>query len=306
MTGERRRWLEVAARILPVGASAGAGAGAGERDALLTEGLMALGGSAAEERDGWLVTFVLEPADAEAFVAHARLTLEALTGVSSVEVRTDWRADEDWTETWKRGLGARRVTDRIEVRPSWVEASGTPPAEIVVVIDPGMAFGTAEHGTTRGCLRLLDGIVAEGERTLDVGSGSGILAIAMARLGAREVVAADCDALACEALVENVGRNGVAPRVRCVHALVDDRWLSGQDPFDGVTANLQSGILEPLVPGLFDVLRPGGWLIVSGILDEEWAATSALLEREGFAPPVVDADGEWRSGVFRRTGATGR
>jgi len=293
MSGERRRWLELAVRS----------PSAGERQALLAEGLLALGGTAAEERDGWFVTYLPEPGDPTAFARRASVTLEELTGVAGIEVRTGWRADEDWTETWKRGLGARRVTERIEVRPSWVESAGTPRAEIVVVIDPGMAFGTAEHGTTRGCLRLLDRVVSEGDRTLDVGSGSGILAIAMARLGAREVVAAECDPLAYETLVENVERNGVGQRVRCVHALVDTAWLSGRGPFDGVAANLQSGILEPLVPGLFGALRPGGWLIVSGILDQQWRAASALLEREGFAPGDLDADGEWRSGLFRRAAA---
>lgn len=295
MSQRPRRWLELSARCLS----------AGEREALLPEALVALGGRGAEERAGWFVTYLTEPTDAVAFTERARTALEDATGLSGVEVRTAWRDDQDWAETWKRGLGPRRVTERILVRPSWARDGAAGPAEIVIVIDPGMAFGTAEHGTTRGCLRLLDGRVRPGERVLDVGAGSGILSVAMARLGAHEVVAAECDPLAHETLVENVERNGVAERVRCVHALVDAGWLAAHGTFDGVAANLQRGILDPLAAPLAAALADHGWLVVSGILEEEWPATVALLKRVGCECMAVDADGEWRSGLFRR-GAVGR
>lgn len=289
-----RRWLVLSARC-PSG---------GEREALLAEALLALGGAGAEERDGWFVTYLEEPADLEepagagAFAERARATLEEQTGLRGVEVRTDWRADEDWTETWKRGLGARRVTERIMVRPSWVP-SVAPEPPIVIEIDPGMAFGTAEHGTTRGCLRLLDGAVRDGDRVLDVGAGSGILSIAAARLGAGEVVAVECDPTAAQTLAENVERNGVEGRVACVEAIVDRAWLRAHGPFDGVAANLQSGILEPLAPALAAVLTPGGWLVVSGVLEAEWPNVRVCFERQGLWLEATDADGEWRSGLFR-------
>ena len=181
-----RRWLQVRVR-----ARADADLSSMSVDGLV-EGLLALGGRAAEERDGWYMTAIEEPSDLDAFVARARSTLAELTGSDAIDLEVEWRNHEDWAETWKRGLAPRWVTPRILVRPSWT----SPPAEIPaveIVLDPGMAFGTAEHGTTRGCLRLLDGVVQTGDRVLDVGSGSGILAIAAVLLGAAEVIAVEAD-----------------------------------------------------------------------------------------------------------------
>ena len=283
-----RRWLELRARC----------PAAPDRAELLAEGLVALGGRAVEERAGWYVTYLEEPPDAEAFVGDARARLTALTGLEDVELGTEWQAHEDWAETWKRGLEARRITERIVVRPSWTEPLDARPGEVEIVLDPGMAFGTAEHGTTRGCLRLLDRAVREADRVLDVGAGSGILAIAAARLGAREVIAIEGDPLACEALGENVARNGVEARVRVVEAWADVDTLQGHGEVSGVVANLETGVLLPLVPGLRGALAGGGWLIVSGILADEWPGVERALAAVGCTLESVDADGAWRSALL--------
>jgi ribosomal protein L11 methyltransferase len=284
-----RRWLELAAR----------GPDGDERAPLLAEGLLALGGRAVEERDAWFVTHVPAPEDAESYVEEARARLVAVSGMPHVQLLVREIPEEDWAESWKRGLGPRRITSRLVVTPTWhpVEAG---PDELVVVLDPGMAFGTAEHGTTRGCLRLLDQAVTRGARILDVGAGSGILAIAAARMGAAEVAAVEGDGLAQDVIHENVERNGVEGVVRCHPVWADATSLASLGPCDGVVANIESRTLVTLLPGFRSALKPAGWLILSGILDVEWDEVKASAEGAGFGLKALDEDGEWRSAWFVR------
>jgi ribosomal protein L11 methyltransferase len=287
------RWLELRAR-----AATPSAAGPEQDAAELADALVQLGGRAVEERDGWLVTHLPEPADAAAFVAEAGPRLSERLG-APVTVAFEWRAAEDWAETWKRGLAPRRLTPRLWVTPSW-HAAPSGPGEVVVVVDPGMAFGTAEHGTTRGALRLLDQVVTGGERVLDVGAGSAILAVAAALLGAADVVAIEGDEVASEYAHENIERNGVAERVRWIEGWADPVMLRHLGPADGVLANIESGVLRRLLPGLWDALRPGGWLILSGLPAEEWEGFAHDVVHAGFALKAVDEDSGWRSGRFRR------
>ena len=290
MSRPDRRWLELSVRC----------PSAGERAGLLAEGLVALGGRAVEERAGWFVTHLPhagDPADVEDRVASV---LESATGLTGLELRLDWRREEEWAETWKRGLGVRRITERIVVRPTWVEYAPASAHEIVIELDPGMAFGTAEHGTTRGCLRLLDRLVLRGDEVVDVGSGSGVLAVAAARLGASSVAAIEGDPLACEALRQNLAANAVAGRVRVVEAWADPRLLAAHEGASGVVANIETGILEPLFPALVRAVAPGGWLVLSGITTDEWPAVRGAIERLGAALLAEDADEGWISGAFRR------
>lgn len=290
MTGHGRRWLEVRAR----------GPEGDERNDLLADGLVAIGGRAIEERDGWFVTHVEEPEELAAFLEDARARLAEVSGLGVVELETSWKAHEEWAETWRKGLAPRRITERLVVRPSWTEVADAREDDLVIVLDPGMAFGTAEHGTTRGCLRLLDGAVAAGEHVLDVGSGSGILAIAAVLLGAADVVAVESDPLAWDAITENTEANGVSGRVRLEGRAADADWLRRQAPVGGIIANIETGVLMPLLPGFRDALAPGGWLILSGIPADEWPDMRAATEARSFGLVAMDADGEWRSGLFRR------
>jgi ribosomal protein L11 methyltransferase len=222
-------------------------------------------------------------------------------GVPLERVTWSWQRQEDWAELWKRGLDTRRITHRIVVHPSWLEPS-TEPGDIVIQVDPGMAFGTAEHGTTRGCLRLLDKLVAPGDSVLDVGAGSGILSVCAALLGAADVLAVDMDPLAVSAAVENAERNGVAAVVQVEERRVTESWLRALTPRDGVVANLETSLVLPLLSGLVAATHHPGWLVLSGIL---------LPEREDVLEAVrgqaahlelrhEEVDGEWWTGAFCR------
>jgi ribosomal protein L11 methyltransferase len=290
MSVSGRRWLELRARCRS----------AGERAALLTDGLLAIGGRAVEERGGWFVTHLEEPEDLDDCLSVVSSALTAITGLDAIEVVCEWQAHEDWAEVWRTGIRARRVGQRIVVRPSWIEHTAAGDDDIVIVLDPGMAFGTAEHGSTRGCLRLLERAVRRGDRVLDVGAGSGILSIAAAALGAGSVVAFEGDRLACEALIDNVTRNGVEDRVRVVEEWVDEGGPRAHRPASGIVANLERGILLPLLPGLVTALESDGWMIVAGILEAEWPDVERALEEQGLDTLYTDTDEGWRSGLLTR------
>jgi len=259
--------------------------------------LVELGGLGVEEVDGELITYLPPPEDVEGFLVEARRFLCEGSGSSELAVGWLWQPHEEWEVLWRRGLGPRRITDRITVVPSWESLAPTE-GEILLTLDPGMAFGTAEHATTRGCLRLMDRRVSEGSRVADVGAGSGILSIAAALLGAREVLALEMDPLACEVAVENASANGVRERVRVVQEIVFAGGPIRGHPFDGVVANLQSTLLNPLFSTFMKSLDPAGWLIVSGVLQEECEGVLESAMEAGFSMAEEDREGLWWSGAF--------
>jgi ribosomal protein L11 methyltransferase len=269
---------------------------------LVAEGLLALGGAAVEERGGALITYILPPEDPEAFAAEARERLTEWTDGAELRVSWAWQADEDWAADWKRGLGPRKLTDRLVVKPTWTEWDAAP-GEVVIDVDPQMAFGTGEHATTRGCLRLLDSVIREGDRVLDVGSGSAILAITAVRLGAHEAIAVEYDPDANLNARENLEQNGVDGRVEIVEAMADGPLLASLGAFDVVLANILSGIIRPLLPAFRDALggSPDGRLIVSGILQAESADVVRDAEAAGFRVERVDEEEEWWSALLRPT-----
>lgn len=281
------RWLEV--RLRHAGCDA----------EIVVEALLDAGGRAVWEEDGWQVTHLPDPGGPAEVDRVLKRLRTALPGDDAVELETSWQRQEDWAEFWKRGLDARRLTHRMVVTPTWIEPD-TRPGDLVISLDPKMAFGNAEHGTTRGCLRILDRVVRPGDRLLDVGAGSGILSIAGALLGAESVDALEVDPLAIPAARENLEANGVADTVTLALHHVTAADLRGMEPYDGVMANLESGFLRPLLPGLAAAARHGGWILLSGILEYEWEEMRGQAEALGLHCREVDVDGEWRSGLFRR------
>lgn len=282
------RWLVLTARVDDPA----------RRD-LLVDGLLALGGQSVLEEDAALTTYIPDPeGDLEAFLTEAGERLaEAIGGGDPPELAYRWQDNEDWEETWRTGLQPRKVSPRLVVKPSWTEWPDAP-GEVVIEIDPQMAFGTGEHATTRGCLRLLDRHLRPGSRVLDVGSGSGILSIAAARLGAAEVVAVEYDPDANLNARENFDRNGVGGIITLHEAFADDALLRQLGHFDLITANILSGVIRPLLPAFAAALKDEGKLIVSGILQVESDRVLQDALPAGFALVEEDREEDWWSAVL--------
>lgn len=205
-----------------------------------------------------------------------------------------------WRDGWKAWFKASRVTDRVVIRPSW-EPWVPAPDDRVLDLDPGTAFGTGGHATTRLCLAEVDRLVGRGEvvaRVLDVGTGSGVLAIAAARLGAHAVVAVDNDPEAVLVARENAARNAVDDLVQVSQTPLEQ--LPGT--FDLVLANILAPTLLQLREALLARVRPGGRAVLSGILADEGADVQAGFEALGMVLERLDAEGEWVSLTLRRPG----
>lgn len=198
--------------------------------------------------------------------------------------------NDDWTDAWRRHYVAQRI-GRVVVLPSWVDEP-LREGETAVRIDPGMAFGTGLHPTTRGCLTLLQDLAPMPIRILDVGCGSGILALAALRLGADAAVALDTDPLAVEATRSNAALNGLGERVV---ARQGSLALAPEEPYPLVLANLVAAVLVDLAPRLAAHTAHGGTLIAGGIIAPRGAEVTSALAAAGFADRRAIDDGEWLS-----------
>ena len=186
--------------------------------------------------------------------------------------------EEDWLESWKTQFTPLRI-GRFLIRPTWSDARADP-GLIEIVLDPGMAFGTGLHPTTQQCVEALSTVALDGKGVLDVGTGSGILAIAAAKRGATPVVAVDNDPLAVEAARLNTERNGVLVPVAEASAID----VPGR--FDIVIANIVSPVLQLIAPDLVARLAPGGMLIATGISAPSEPQTRAAFVKAGLGTLV--------------------
>jgi ribosomal protein L11 methyltransferase len=233
--------------------------------------------------------------DAEAALGHLRAF-----GLRPIgELRTRLVDEADWADAWKAHFPVMRIGRHLVIRPTWRRHRAAP-GDVVIALDPGMAFGTGLHPTTRLCLAALEAAAARGEldgsRVLDVGCGSGILSIAAARLGARRVSGLDIDPIAIEATLANAKRNRLARRIRARVGSLP----SGEPPFDLVVANLIASVLVALAPPLREELRPGGILLASGIFEDREAEVAAALGEAGLIVVDRSVDGEWVALAARR------
>jgi ribosomal protein L11 methyltransferase len=225
--------------------------------------------------------------------AAARASLGA-AGIDAA-LTTSVVADEDWAESWKQHFHPERFGERIVVVPSWrtYEAAAN---DIIITLDPGMAFGTGQHETTRMCLEALERCVRPGDRVLDVGCGSGILAIAAAKLGAAQVAALDIDPDCVRITRENAALNHVLVEAR--QAAAGDAELftahASTASFDIIVANIIAATIIGLAPSLVAALAPAGRLITSGIISEREPAVVAELESRGLTIEAVHRMGDWR------------
>lgn len=243
----------------------------------------AAGASGLEERGGeggagGTELLVYAPAAEAPRVEAALAALAAQGAANALRVcPTEAAPEEDWSVRWREGLGVVRISPRLAVRPPFVPDAGEPPA---LVIDPGQAFGTGGHASTRLALTLLDGLVARlpGARVLDVGTGSGVLALAALALGAAQAVGFDLDVIAVREARSNAERNELGARLQLFAGGID---ALRAPPFDVVVANLLRSELLPVLPQLAAALRPGGCAVLSGLLASERPAIERALAAQG-------------------------
>jgi ribosomal protein L11 methyltransferase len=238
-----------------------------------------------------------DSAAARAAVERAKADLGHLQAFSLRpigELQTRLVNEEDWAEAWKEHFPVLRVGRRLTIRPTWREHE---PAddELVINLDPGMAFGTGLHPTTRLCLAALEDLAAdgglEGAHVLDVGSGSGILGIAAALLGAAEVTAVDTDPIAVEMTAKNAELNGLADRVVARQGSVP--LAEGTQQFELVVANLVASLLVDLAEPLAQSVRAGGRLLASGVFHDRESDVANAFEAVGLHLVGRRAEGDW-------------
>ncbi len=213
--------------------------------------------------------------------------------------------EEDWAHAWKRHYKPMRIGRRVLLTPAW-EKPEPLPDDLVVLLEPGMAFGTGLHPTTRLCVAALEEWIQPGDSFLDVGTGSGVLSIVAAKLGARPVWATDIDPLAIRAARENALRNGtaLAPGILRIEQGSIPAGQAGR--FQVIAANILAEVLVGLFDGTFDTvtlaepLAPGGRLILSGILEEKSEMVLSAAARHGLQEVERRQEADWVALVVRK------
>ena len=202
-------------------------------------------------------------------------------------LNTEGVEQEDWQNAWKQDYHAMDIGQRLAIVPGWEEYDTD---RTVITMDPGMAFGTGTHETTSLCLETLDELVQGGERMLDIGTGSGILAIAALKLGAKEAEGVDIDPMCVRTAGENARRNGVAERLT---VLVGDLSDKASGVYDIITANIVAAAILSLAPAVPALMAPGAKFIASGIIDERRDEVLDGLKAAGLRPVQVKEKRGW-------------
>jgi len=259
------------------------------------------GATAVEEINGDLITYFLPPDNLGNFLKLIRMDLNKGLEIEEMFLAYSWQRHEDWSHLWKRGFLPKKISKKLVVKPSWC-ATESQEDVVTVVIDPGMAFGTAEHPTTRGALRLVEKALSPGQKIMDVGCGSGILTIAAIRLGASHVLSLDSDPYAIEATSANLQRNGIVEKVNVQLEKASQSWLENNGEWEGIVANIQSDTLLPLIDGFKNALNKQGWLVLSGIMADEWTSILSRTEECKFNMRGMDAEKGWISAWFELDG----
>lgn len=199
--------------------------------------------------------------------------------------------EEDWEQAWKRHFHVLHVGKCIVVVPTWREY-GPSASDVVIWLDPGMAFGTGHHPTTRMCMVLLEEFCEPRMKVLDIGCGSGILSIVAAKLGVASVIGVDVDEVAVRSAVTNIAYNGMDKVVTVYHGILADMLIPSEE-FELVVANVSATVVSGLADSIMETLRPGSRLIASGILANNQTSVSQSLESAGATIERTMVDGDW-------------
>ena len=230
-----------------------------------------------------------------------RLASLAQHGIDKGAGAVSWKAvaDEDWAETWKEFFHTEKIGAHTVIKPTWEEYEAKA-GEIVVELDPGAAFGTGQHATTSLCIRALEDLVRPGMTVFDVGTGSGVLAIVAAKLGAKRVEAVDFDPVAVRVARENVRQNGAED---VVHTERSDLLKSVAGEADLIIANIIADIIVRLFGEVKGSLAAGGTMLLSGIIEDRLADVVEAAGRHGFSVEKIEQEKGWAAVVVKGGGA---
>ena len=264
-----------------------------------------------EEDDGiaYLNFFVEdeEGLDMESLLRDVRTVLEETaqyTDIGEGSIMVSETEDLDWVNNWKKYFHQFYIDDLLII-PSWEEMENPDHKGLVLHIDPGTAFGTGAHETTRLCIRQIRKYLTPGAEILDVGCGSGILAIVALMYGAGHAKGTDLDPCALDATIENMEQNGIEEKdfEMIIGNIITDKAVqdwAGYDKYDIVVANILHTVLEPLTPVIVNQIKPGGIYITSGIIAEKEEFVLDVVKKAGLEVLEVTRDGEWVSVTARK------
>lgn len=254
-----------------------------------------------EDDGSAVISFFLDAnEDNEELLANVKEELESYRDfmeVGSLEINVEHLEDTDYLNNWKEFFHSFMIDD-ILFTPSWEEVPKDANANMVIHIDPGTAFGTGKHETTHLCIEALRKYIKPGDSLLDVGTGSGILAIMAYKFGATKAVGTDLDVCAIDAVKDNMEANDLADAgfELIIGNIIDDKEIQdevGYECYDVVAANILAQVLVPLTPQVVKHLKPGGMYITSGIIDDKEEEVKAAIEAAGLTVVEIQHKGEW-------------
>jgi ribosomal protein L11 methyltransferase len=259
------------------------------------------GEAASRPKENAVIGYIPVTEESDRLCEMLETALVRIRKASGVRSRLGYRTidEEDWAESWKRFFRPERVGKTVVVRPSWQDYDPEP-GDRVLEIDPGMAFGTGTHPTTALCIGMLEDHLRAGDTVLDVGTGSGILAIASVLLGADKVWGVDHDPVAVDIACQNRDRNGIEPDR--LFFFTGDLVSEIRERFDLVVANILTDVILRLAPDLHRVVKPAGTVLCSGIIETRADAVRDTFSEMGFAELESRPREDWAAMAFRAPG----